>query len=80
MIHEGDLTFGQALTAAIAPVLFQRSMLAGDPDEGLMATGLIAGRLADLPSCDELVQRIVREADERLAALGVPVDRLRAAG
>jgi hypothetical protein len=55
-------------------------MLVGDPEDGLMATGLIAGRLADLPSCEELVQRIIREAYERLAALGVPVDRLRAAG
>ena len=80
MSRRGDLTFGQALTAAIAPVLFQRSMLVGDPEDGIMATGLIAGRLADLPSCEELVQRIIREAYERLAALGVPVDRLRAAG
>jgi NAD(P)H-dependent flavin oxidoreductase YrpB (nitropropane dioxygenase family) len=80
MSHQGGMTLAQALTAAIAPVLFQRSMLTGDPEEGLMATGLIAGRLADLPSCDELVQRIVREAYERLAALGVPVDSLRAAG
>jgi len=80
MSRRGDLALSQALTAAIAPVLFQRSMLAGDPEEGLMATGLIAGRLGDLPSCDELVQRIIREAYERLAALGVPVDPLRAAG
>jgi NAD(P)H-dependent flavin oxidoreductase YrpB (nitropropane dioxygenase family) len=77
--RDGDLTFGQALMAGIAPVLFQRSMLAGEPDEGLMATGLIAGRLEDLPSCEELVQRIVQEAQGRLAALGVSVHELRAA-
>ena len=80
MTRGGGLTFGQALMAAIAPVLFQRSMLAGDPDQGLMATGLIAGRLGDLPSCEELVQRVVREAHERFAALGVPPRELRAAG
>jgi hypothetical protein len=65
--------------AAIAPVLFQRSMLAGDPDRGLLATGLIAGRLNDLPSCEELVQIIVHEAYERFAALGVPPREWRAA-
>jgi NAD(P)H-dependent flavin oxidoreductase YrpB (nitropropane dioxygenase family) len=43
--------------------------VAGDPDHGLMATGLVAGRIADLPSCQELVDRIVQEALERIAAL-----------
>jgi NAD(P)H-dependent flavin oxidoreductase YrpB (nitropropane dioxygenase family) len=71
MAREGDTTLGQSLMAAIAPVMFQRSMLAGEPQRGLLATGQVAGRLADLPSCEELVHNIVREARERLAALGV---------
>jgi NAD(P)H-dependent flavin oxidoreductase YrpB (nitropropane dioxygenase family) len=71
MAHAGELTFGQALMAAIAPVMFQRAMLSGDPQHGLLATGQVAGRLQDLPSCEELVGNIVREARERLAALGV---------
>jgi NAD(P)H-dependent flavin oxidoreductase YrpB (nitropropane dioxygenase family) len=54
-------------------------MVAGLPEEGLIATGQIAGRLGDLPSCAELVERIVREARERLAALGVPFPNTRAA-
>ena len=65
----GELTFGQSLMAAIAPVLFQRSMLAGEPARGLLATGMVAGRLTDLPSCDELIGAIVRDARARLAAL-----------
>jgi NAD(P)H-dependent flavin oxidoreductase YrpB (nitropropane dioxygenase family) len=72
MGHGGQLTFGQSMMAAIAPVMFQRSMMAGQPEEGLLATGLVAGRLSDLPSCEELVARIVREARDRLAALGAP--------
>jgi len=56
--------------AAIAPVMFQRSMVAGQPQEGLLATGQVAGRLGDLPSCEELVASIVRDARERLAAIG----------
>ncbi len=74
MARETEMSLGQALMAAIAPVLFQRSMLAGQPQEGLLATGQVAGRLADLPSCEELVGNIVREARERLAALaGTPL-------
>jgi NAD(P)H-dependent flavin oxidoreductase YrpB (nitropropane dioxygenase family) len=71
MAHASELTFGQALMAAIAPVMFQRAMLSGEPQHGLLATGQVAGRLQDLPSCEELVGNIVREARERLAALGV---------
>ena len=72
MGHAGDMRLGQALMAAIAPVLFQRSMIAGEPARGLLATGLVAGRLGDLPACAELVEGIVREARARLTALGVP--------
>ncbi|HTT42804.1 MAG TPA: nitronate monooxygenase [Steroidobacteraceae bacterium] len=72
MRHDSDLSAGQALMAAIAPVMFQRSMMAGEPERGLLATGLVAGRLTDLPSCSELVEAIVREARARLASLGAP--------
>jgi hypothetical protein len=34
---------------------------------------MVAGRLQDLPGCDELIEGIVREARERLAALGAPL-------
>jgi hypothetical protein len=34
-----------------------------------MATGLVAGRLADLPSCEDLVRNIVQVAQDRLEAL-----------
>ena len=43
---------------------------AGASTGGLLGP-LVAGRLADLPSCDELINSIVREARERLAALGL---------
>jgi len=71
MGHGAEASFAQSLMAAIAPAMFQRSMLAGEPQRGLLATGLVAGRLTDLPSCDELIRDIVREARARLAALGV---------
>ena len=73
MGHAGDMSLGQSLMAAIAPVMFQRSMIAGEPQRGLLATGMVAGRLQDLPGCEELIESIVREARQRLVALGAPL-------
>jgi NAD(P)H-dependent flavin oxidoreductase YrpB (nitropropane dioxygenase family) len=54
---------------ATAPVFIQRATVEGKPDEGVMATGQVAGRLTDLPSCEELIQRIVAEAETALDKL-----------
>jgi NAD(P)H-dependent flavin oxidoreductase YrpB (nitropropane dioxygenase family) len=69
MGHGSDLSFAQSLMGATAPVFIQRATVEGKPDEGVMATGQVAGRLTDLPSCEELIQRIVREAEASLDAL-----------
>lgn len=36
----------------------------GDPDHGIWSAGMIQGLIHDIPSCGELVGRIVREAEE----------------
>ena len=41
----------------------------GDIETGVMATGVVGGRIADVPSCQELVDRIMAEARARLDAL-----------
>jgi NAD(P)H-dependent flavin oxidoreductase YrpB (nitropropane dioxygenase family) len=69
MTSHGGLTLPQAMMAASAPMLIQKAVVEGDPDHGLMATGLVAGRLADLPSCAELLAGIERDARARIAAL-----------
>lgn len=69
MTSHGGLTLPQAMMAASAPMLIQKAVVEGDPDRGLMATGLVAGRLDDLPSCADLVASIERDARARLAAL-----------
>ena len=71
MRRAGNSTLTRALMAASAPVLIRRAVQEGVPEEGIMATGQVAGRLDDLPGCEELVQRIVREAYGRLNHLGV---------
>lgn len=69
MTSHGGLTLPQAMMAASAPMLIQKAVVEGDPDHGLMATGLVAGRLADLPSCAELLGDIERDSRARIAAL-----------
>ncbi len=78
MTSHGGLTLAQAMSAAAVPALIQRAVVDGKPDEGLMATGLVAGRLAELPSCAELVRSIVADAEARLASLA-PLARPEAA-
>src|SRR4030095_10768618 len=68
MAHSGEMSLGQALLAANSPVLLQRAVVQGHPAEGIMASGQVAGRLGDLPSCAELVERIVLDARTHLAA------------
>ena len=76
MQSHGGLTLAQAISAAAAPTLIQRAVVDGDADNGLMATGQIAGRLGDLPSVADLLVAIERDARARIAALaGTPVLR-----
>lgn len=69
MTRHGDVTFAQAMMAAAAPMLIQKALVDGEPGEGVMATGLVGGRITDVPSCKELVERIMAEARARLCAL-----------
>ncbi|HWE99489.1 MAG TPA: nitronate monooxygenase family protein [Caulobacteraceae bacterium] len=39
----------------------------GDPDHGIWSAGMIQGLIHDVPSCQELVERIVREAEDIIA-------------
>lgn len=69
LMKEQGLSFGQALMAGNAPALLERSMVRGCPADGIMSAGQIAGAIGDLPTCAELLERIIREAGQRLAAL-----------
>jgi NAD(P)H-dependent flavin oxidoreductase YrpB (nitropropane dioxygenase family) len=63
------LTRSQMLMAANSPILIKRAMVEGHPAEGVLPSGQVAGLIYDLPTCAELVERIVAEASGRLAAL-----------
>src|SRR3954451_23626658 len=67
--HERELTGAQTLMAANTPALLRTSMVEGGPESGVMSAGQVVGLIDDLPSCAELIDRIMNEAEERLAAL-----------
>ncbi|WP_327707128.1 nitronate monooxygenase [Streptomyces decoyicus] len=72
MKHGRELSWSQVLLAANTPMLLKASMVDGRTDLGVMASGQVAGVIEDLPSCAELVDRIMAEARATLAALPAP--------
>ncbi|MER5715943.1 nitronate monooxygenase [Streptomyces sp. NPDC002132] len=69
--HGKDLSWSQVLLAANTPMLLRSAMVDGRTDLGVMAAGQVAGVIEDLPSCAELVERLMDEA--RAAAGALPV-------
>ncbi|WP_443058607.1 NAD(P)H-dependent flavin oxidoreductase [Streptomyces sp. NBC_00442] len=67
--HGKNLTWSQTLLAANTPMLLRASMVEGRTDLAVMASGQVAGVIEDLPSCEELVTRVMDEAARVLAAL-----------
>jgi NAD(P)H-dependent flavin oxidoreductase YrpB (nitropropane dioxygenase family) len=59
----------QTVMAANAPMLLQRSMVEGNPAEGVMAAGQVAALIGRLQSCSEVIEGIVAQACERRDAL-----------
>ncbi|MFD0372240.1 NAD(P)H-dependent flavin oxidoreductase [Streptomyces sp. NPDC059071] len=69
MRHGKDLSWSQVLLAANTPMLLKASMVEGRTDLGVMASGQVAGVIEDLPSCAELVNRVMSEAAHVLRTL-----------
>ena len=72
MRHGKDLSWSQVLLAANTPMLLKASLVEGRTDLGVMASGQVAGVIEDLPSCEELVTRILSEAAHVLRTLPPP--------
>ena len=65
-----DLSWSQMLMAANTPMLLKATMVDGNPEAGIMASGQVVGVIDDLPTCAELVRRIIAEAEATLSRLG----------
>jgi nitronate monooxygenase len=67
----GEVTF-EAIAADVAGV-YPRIMQQGEMDAGAWSCGMVAGLIEDVPTCEELIEHIMRQAEwlirERLTAL-----------
>jgi NAD(P)H-dependent flavin oxidoreductase YrpB (nitropropane dioxygenase family) len=77
MLREGlamkksmDLSWTQMVMAANTPMLLKSSLVDGHTDGGVMASGQVVGVIDDLPTCAEVVDRIINEAEQTLKDLG----------
>lgn len=70
MASKTDMTLGQTIMAGNAPMIIQKAMVDGKPDEGVLPSGQVAGIIDDLPSCAELIANIVADAETHLKRVG----------
>jgi NAD(P)H-dependent flavin oxidoreductase YrpB (nitropropane dioxygenase family) len=80
-----ELRWEQVLMAANTPMLYEAAIVGGDLDHGTLPSGQVVGLVEELPSCAELLARIMEQADlilRRLSAgqTGKPLPATSAAG
>ena len=64
-----DLSWSQVVMAANTVMFLKRALVEGRTDIGVFPTGQVVGLIEDLPSCQELIDRIIGEADKVLTRL-----------
>ncbi|WP_110205909.1 NAD(P)H-dependent flavin oxidoreductase [Nocardioides daejeonensis] len=60
-------TLAQMTLAANTPMMLKAGLVEGDTDAGVLAAGQVVGVLDDLPTCEELIDRVVTQAAAELA-------------
>jgi NAD(P)H-dependent flavin oxidoreductase YrpB (nitropropane dioxygenase family) len=63
-------TLGQMALAANTPTMLKSGLVEGDTTAGVLASGQVVGVIDDLPTCEELVDRIVLGAVDELRRAG----------
>jgi NAD(P)H-dependent flavin oxidoreductase YrpB (nitropropane dioxygenase family) len=66
MRREQGRTLGQLALAANTPMLLKAGLVEGDTGAGVLASGQVVGVIDDLPTCEELLDRVVTEAADCL--------------
>lgn len=61
-------SIAQMTQAANTPMLLKAGLVDGDTRAGMLAAGQVTGLIDDLPSCAELIDRVMREAVEHIRA------------
>ncbi|GAA4614788.1 nitronate monooxygenase [Saccharopolyspora hordei] len=61
------LPLSRVLLAANTPMLIKAALVDGRPDAGVLPAGQVVGMIDDLPSCEELIDRVVTDAARTLS-------------
>ena len=69
MKQANGMSFGQTLMAANAPMMIQAALVNGQPEQGILPSGQVAGTIDKLPGCDEIINGIVSDAEAILLRL-----------
>jgi NAD(P)H-dependent flavin oxidoreductase YrpB (nitropropane dioxygenase family) len=67
--HGKEQTWSQLVMAANTPMLLRAGLVEGDTRAGVLASGQVVGMLDDLPSCRDLIEGIVAEAEAIIGKL-----------
>ncbi|MAY95519.1 nitronate monooxygenase [uncultured Nocardioides sp.] len=59
-------TLGQMALAANTPTMLKAGLVEGDTSAGVLASGQVVGMIDDLPTCEELIERVVTGAAQEL--------------
>lgn len=59
-------SLGQMALAANTPVMLRAGLVEGDTTAGVLASGQVVGVIDDLPTCEELIDRVVTRAAAEL--------------
>jgi NAD(P)H-dependent flavin oxidoreductase YrpB (nitropropane dioxygenase family) len=71
MSRDDEMTAAQAIMSANAPMIIQRAMVDGQPAQGVLPSGQVAGVIDELLTCENLINAIVDEAQKRLDELAL---------
>jgi NAD(P)H-dependent flavin oxidoreductase YrpB (nitropropane dioxygenase family) len=66
MKHGSDRSWTQMVLAANTPMMLRAGLVEGDTGAGVLASGQVVGVIDDLPTCEELVDRVVTQAAAEL--------------
>jgi NAD(P)H-dependent flavin oxidoreductase YrpB (nitropropane dioxygenase family) len=70
MKHGQELSWSQIVMAANTPMLLKAAMVDGNPGLGVMSSGQVVGVIDDLPTVQQLIHRIIEQANTVLQQLG----------
>jgi NAD(P)H-dependent flavin oxidoreductase YrpB (nitropropane dioxygenase family) len=66
MKQGSDRSWAQMVLAANTPMMLKAGLVEGDAGAGVLASGQVVGVIDDLPTCEELIDRVVTRAAAEL--------------